>query len=92
MPIAFLPFSIDRRLHGTAAPGTREAQTTRGLFATQKGITACYRSAAGAGEATAAERVRSIGVSILMDASPMRCIKAAHFRNRFSGFARQENC
>ena len=70
MPIAFLPFSVDRRFHGTAAPGTREAKATRGLCATQKVIAACCRSAAG--EATATERVRSIGVTILIGTSLQR--------------------
>lgn len=69
MLIAFLLFSIDRRFHGTTAPGTSEAQATRGLFATKKGIAASCGSAAGAGEATATERVRSTGVSILINIS-----------------------
>jgi hypothetical protein len=36
-------------IYGTATPGTKQAQATHGLFATQKGIAASRRSAAGTG-------------------------------------------
>ena len=70
MLIAFFPFVMDRRSHGTAAPGTRETQATSGLSATQKGVAASCRGAAA--QATATERVGSIGVSILIYTSLQR--------------------
>ena len=49
--------------------GTSEAQTTRGVFATQKGITASCRSAAGHSKATGTERIPSVGVINIISTS-----------------------
>jgi hypothetical protein len=59
-------------MHGTAAPGTREAQATSSIFATQKCYATSCRSAASVGEATAIERVGNLGVTIFINTSLQR--------------------
>jgi hypothetical protein len=73
-------------IHGTAAPGTNQAQATRGLFATQKGIAASCRSPAGSGEATATERTGSIGVTFSLTPRFSEVVLAAPPRSCFKGF------
>jgi hypothetical protein len=62
MPIAFLRFSIHRRFHGTAAPGTSEAQATSSVFAAQERSAASCCDPIGPSQTTGTEAIRSVGV------------------------------
>jgi len=68
MPIAFLRFSIHKRFHGTATPGTREAQAASSVFATQERGAASCRDPIDSSQTTGTEGLRGVGVILRVTA------------------------
>lgn len=88
MAIAFLRFSIHKRFHGTATPGTREAQAASSVFATQERSAAGCRHAVDSSQAIGTERIRGVGVTncSLTPRFGESVSRKDRSRNRFSGY------